>query len=230
MGDTGGQLSMLGGLEGAWKKLALADADVRLRRDFLRGAEAERLFNTLLNEIPWKRDKIKFFGKEHDVPRLHQWYGDEGLTYKWSGITMHPEPWSPLVMEVRQLAERAASEVYPDTKFNTVLLNLYRTGEDSVSWHADDEPELGDEPVIGSVSLGAERDFMMRHNDQTDRGDVKITLPHGSLLLMAGATQSNWKHAVLKRKSIKLPRINLTFRFVDKLADIKLAKRRARPE
>ena len=205
------QLSLLGKLAPRWERVELPDADVRLCREFLAATEAQRFFEELTNAVPWKQDRIKFYGKEHPVPRLHQWYGDPGLTYKWSGITMHPEPWSPVVQRVRAKVEEVAQ-----SQFNTVLLNLYRDGNDSVSWHADDEPELGLSPVIASVSLGAEREFLMRHNQQETLGlaDKAIPLPHGSLLLMAGETQRHWRHSVPKRKSVRGSRINLTFRWV----------------
>lgn len=205
------QLSLLGRLAERWEHISLPDADVRLCRNFLNASEAQRLFNALMTEVPWKQDFITMYGKRHPVPRLHQWYGEPGLTYRWSGITMEPAPWTPVVLRVREAAEGAS-----DTKFNTVLLNYYRDGNDSVAFHADDEKELGEEPVIASVSLGAEREFLMRHNDGEARKipDQSIVLPHGSLLLMCGPTQQNWKHSIPKRKSVKGARINLTFRWV----------------
>jgi alkylated DNA repair dioxygenase AlkB len=207
--DTSRQLSIFGGRNEAWESFDLCDADVRLSHNFLGGTDADRVLNALLTTIPWKQDKIRCYGKVHDVPRLHQWYGDPGLTYTWSGITMHPEPWIAILQEVREHAERVSG-----TRFNTVLLNYYRNGEDSLSWHADDEPELGKTPIIASVSLGAERDFLMRHNDWPRHQDQKIRLSHGSLLVMGGTTQSYWKHSVPRRKRVHQPRVNLTFRQV----------------
>lgn len=197
----------LDGLTGGWQTFQLPDAEVRLSRAFLPPSEADSIFERLLKEVPWRQEKIRFYGKEHNVPRLTQWYGDAGLTYTWSGIKMNPEPWSA---DTQWLRERVESRC--GRRFNTVLLNLYRDGNDGVAWHADDEPELGPQPVIASVSLGAERDFILRHNDRDDM--LKLPLPHGSLLVMAGDTQEHWKHALPKRKGVGRPRINLTFRHV----------------
>lgn len=147
------------------------------------------------------------FGKEHDLPRLQQWFGDPGLVYRWSGIDMAPEPWSAAIAEVKAKVEK-----YSGVQFNTVLLNRYRDGSDTVAWHADDEEGLGTRPTIGSVSLGAERDFLLRHNERTDFNNVTIPLPHGSLLIMAGPTQAHWKHCIPRRKRVDGERINLTFR------------------
>lgn len=146
------------------------------------------------------------FGKEHDIPRLQQWYGDPGQVYVWSGIEMQPLPWLPEILEVRDAVQRATKR-----KFNSVLLNLYRDGNDTVGWHADDEPGLGLSPFIASLSVGAEREFVLRRNEDKT---VKISVPlsHGSLLVMAGETQGNWQHAVPRRKRVTEPRINLTFR------------------
>jgi alkylated DNA repair dioxygenase AlkB len=191
----------------SWEIFSLPDADVRLQRAFLSPTEATRLLNELLSDTPWRQDTISFYGKEHLLPRLQQWYGDEGLTYTWSGIHMAPIAWSPTLLHIKRLAEEAAG-----TPFNTVLLNHYRLGSDSVSWHADDEEELGEDPVIASVSLGAERDFMLRHIERRV-DDITIPLPHGSLLVMAGATQSYWKHSLPRRKRVTVARVNLTFRY-----------------
>jgi alkylated DNA repair dioxygenase AlkB len=140
---------------------------------------------------------------------LQQWFGDAGLNYTWSGIRMEPLPWTSILDEIRSRAEEAAKE-----RFNTVLLNLYRTGDDTVAWHSDDERALGPTPIIASVSLGAERDFVLRHRDRDDVEEVKIVLPHGSLLLMQGKTQAMWKHALPRRRGVTSERINLTFRRV----------------
>ena len=118
-----------------------------------------------------------------------------------------PAPW-PALYEVRTQVER-----HTNTTFNSVLANLYRDGNDVVGWHADDEPELGPDPVIASVSLGAERDFVLRHNRRDDVPNVTITLPRGSLLVMSDGTQKNWQHTLPRRKRIDTPRLNLTFRY-----------------
>ena len=202
------QLSLLGSVPG-WRSFALPDADVRLLCAFLGEAEATNLFRSLRSEVPWRQDTIKIYGKEHRLPRLQQWFGDAGLNYTWSGIRMVPLPWIPALSDIRHRAEDAVKE-----KFNTVLLNLYRDGDDTVSWHSDDEPALGPTPIIASVSLGAERDFVLRHRERDDVDEVKIALPHGSLLLMQGRTQAMWKHALPRRRGVTTERINLTFRRV----------------
>jgi alkylated DNA repair dioxygenase AlkB len=202
------QLSLLGSVPG-WRFFDLPDADVRLLSAFLTSAEASRLFQRLRSEVPWRQDTIKIYGKQHLLPRLQQWFGDAGLNYTWSGIRMEPLPWTSILDEIRSRAEEAAKE-----RFNTVLLNLYRTGDDTVAWHSDDERALGPTPIIASVSLGAERDFVLRHRDRDDVEEVKIVLPHGSLLLMQGKTQAMWKHALPRRRGVTSERINLTFRRV----------------
>jgi alkylated DNA repair dioxygenase AlkB len=201
------QLSLLQPPSPKWERIELPDGDVRLLPGLFSAQEATALLQELRESVHWRQDKIRFYGKEHDLPRLQQWHGDLGLSYTWSGITMSPEPWSPLLLKIKGRLEQAA-----EARFNTVLLNLYRDGNDTVSWHADNEEELGPQPVIGSVSLGAEREFILRHNTRADVGDVTVLLPHGSLLLMAGSTQACWKHSLPRRKRVTAERINLTFR------------------
>lgn len=201
------QLSFLQAPVPSWKKFDLPDADVRLLGRLFGPHEASALLKELRESVAWRQDVIRFFGKEHKLPRLQQWHGDEGLTYTWSGIKMSPEPWSPLLLKIKEQVEKASG-----AKFNTVLLNLYRDGNDTVSWHTDDEAELGPQPVIASLSLGAERDFLLKHNNCEDLGNIKVLLPHGSLLIMAGSTQSCWKHALPRRQRVTGERINLTFR------------------
>ena len=187
----------------------LPDADVRLLPELFDPPLAERYLRELLAETPWRQDKITLYGKTHDLPRLQQWYGDEGLTYVWSGIVMKPLPWTPMLLEIKREVEKNAGET-----FNTVLLNRYRNGDDTVAWHSDDERELGENPVIASVSFGAERDFQLRHNTRRDLGDVTLSLTPGSLLVMAGTTQACWKHQLPRRKRVTGERVNLTFRRV----------------
>jgi alkylated DNA repair dioxygenase AlkB len=203
------QLSLLGQASPTWVRFNLPDADVRLLHGFFDPREADALFRSLRDSIAWRQDKIRIYGKEHLLPRLQQWFGDAGLDYTWSGIHMTPEPWSEILIPTRRRVEQVAG-----SSFNTVLVNRYRNGQDTVSWHADDERDLGPAPIIASVSLGVERDFTLRHNKRIDLDTVTIPLPHGSLLLMGGSTQSNWQHALPRRKSVKEERINLTFRNV----------------
>ena len=159
---------------------------VRLCADFLPRAAADALFSALLRGLDWQQDSVRLFGREHPIPRRHQWYGDANAHYRWSGLTMRPLPWTAELSSLRDDLAPAAG-----IAFNSVLANLYRDGNDSMGWHADDEPELGTQPVIASVSLGAERDLLFRRSVGRARGErsLKLRLPHGSLLLMSGATQ-----------------------------------------
>lgn len=176
---------------------------------FLPSTDADRCFRELIDHTPWKHEHVTMYGRRIAVPRLTAWFGDPRTTYTYSGITMTPEPWTPLLLELKSLVEGRAF----GTAFNSVLLNLYRDGNDSVSWHSDDESELGRNPVIASVSLGQARTFRLKHKEDDTVPPVEIELTHGSLLVMSGAIQHRWKHQLPKRRSQSLgPRINLTFR------------------
>jgi alkylated DNA repair dioxygenase AlkB len=138
-------------------------------------------------------------------PRLTAWYANPGLTYSYSGVTHQAVPWTPELLDVKRRAELAAG-----TTWNSLLLNFYRNGRDSIGFHADDEPELGTNPVIGSISLGAERRFVLKHPASGEK--LELELPHGSLLVMGGTSQHHWRHGVPKTRKPVGPRINLTFR------------------
>ena len=142
---------------GAPERLTLAGAEVVLHRGLFGGPEADAHLAGLLDEVEWAQQRIAMFGRVHDEPRLTAWYGDPDSRYTYSGITMDPSPWTDRLVVIRAVVEDAAG-----TTFNSVLLNRYRDGRDSMGWHADDEPELGRAPVIGSVSLGATRRFRLR--------------------------------------------------------------------
>ena len=186
----------------------IPDAEVCVYPELFSKQEADDLFDTLKNEIAWRQDKIKLYGQEHDVPRLTAWYGDADKHYAYSGITLQPTPWIPALLQIKKKIESVS-----DIKFNSVLLNLYRDGADSVSWHSDDEPELGKNPVIGSVTLGQARPFQMKH--KFIKGEKRaIVLEHGSYLLMKGRTQHQWLHQIPKSKKLMDERINLTYRVV----------------
>lgn len=177
-----------------------------LFRPWVLGARsADALMKKLLDEVDWEQRSIVLFGREVRQPRLNSWYGDVAYTY--SGITMTPRAWLPLLVELREICEEHAR-----TSFNSVLVNLYRDGADSMGWHADDEPELGSSPVIASLSIGATRRFRFRH--RTTRDVVQRDLPSGSLVVMSGLSQSCWMHEIPKQKSVVDSRINLTFRTV----------------
>ena len=181
------------------------DGSELYRTGFFNSAECERMFRSINDETPWEARNIVLFGKEVPQPRLACWYGD--LAYSYSGITLDPRPMTPTLLEVKQRCEEAAS-----TRFNSVLVNLYRDGQDSMGLHADDEPELGVEPIIASVSFGGERNFRLRHRQSKEL--QQISLASGSLLVMSGLSQECWMHDVPKTKKFVEPRINLTFRYI----------------
>jgi alkylated DNA repair dioxygenase AlkB len=156
--------------------------------------------------IDWKHDTIKMYGKTIPLPRLTSWYGDQGRSYTYSGITSHPSSWNKGLLYIKEEIEKISQ-----MPFNSVLLNWYRNGEDHLNWHTDDEKELGSNPIIASVNFGETRDFVIRRNDDPSK---KITIPlgHGTLLVMRGELQHFWQHSVPKRKKVKGSRFNLTFR------------------
>lgn len=165
------------------------------------------VFDELMEGTNWESRTITMFGKRHPEPRLTAWHGDEGARYRYSGIELSPSPWTPLLGSLRTICERISG-----AGFNSVLLNLYRDGNDKMGWHADDEPELGPDPVIASMSLGAVRRFRFRHRDTGEV--VECEPPSGSLLVMSGSTQHRWVHEVPRQARVGEPRINLTFRHV----------------
>lgn len=173
-------------------------------QDFV--SEPNLLFDRLLEEIQWRNDKIKMFGKIMDQPRKVAWYGDESIEYTYSGIKMMANEWSETLLVLKDQVETTLNH-----KFNSVLINLYRDGNDYMSWHSDDEKELGINPVIASISLGAARDFLFRLKN-SHQEKVKLQLASGSLLVMQGQTQQFWQHTLPKRKKVFSPRLNLTFR------------------
>jgi alkylated DNA repair dioxygenase AlkB len=188
------------------ERLPLEDADMRFWPAALAVEEASELLDRLLTGIDWQHEEVLIFGQRRPVPRLVAWHGDPGASYTYSGTSHQPLPWTPALDLVR---ERVLS--LTGCAFNSVLLNLYRDGRDGMGWHSDDEPELGRDPVIASVSLGAPRRFCLRHKRRKDQR-LEVSLGPGSLLLMAGATQHHWVHAVPKTALPVGPRVNLTFR------------------
>jgi alkylated DNA repair dioxygenase AlkB len=194
-----------------WQRLPLADAEVSYAEAWLSREEADTLFDRLRQEISWERHRLSMFGREVDSPRLSCWIGDPGATYTYSRTRFEPRPWTPSLLSLR---ERVQS--FCGARFNSVLANLYRDGQDSMGWHSDDEPELGQRPVIASVSLGAERRFRLRR--KLPRGiratPLGLPLAHGSLLCMAGDTQRHYQHDLPKMAGMTGARINLTFRLI----------------
>ena len=182
------------------------EADMEYQPDFLGHQEALTLYETLENETPWTQEVVHVYGKSHPAPRLSCWVSDPTMSYSYSYTRMEPTPWTPTLLILKERIEKSTG-----CTFNSVLLNYYRDGQDTTGWHSDDEAELGRNPVIASISLGAPRDFLLRHKNK-DRKH-KITLENGSLLMMKGATQHFWQHHVPKRANA-FGRINLTFRTI----------------
>jgi len=171
------------------------------------GVSHDECLSRLITEIPWWQESITLFGNTHLQPRLICWMGDPGCTYAYSGKRHEPELWHPLVR-----ALRSKTEAMTGAHFNSVLLNYYRDGQDSMGYHADDEPELGKHPIIASLSFGAQRIMHFRNRHDRSITTQKITLTDGSLLVMRGACQAHWKHAIPKTRKAIGPRVNLTFR------------------
>lgn len=163
------------------------------------------VFARLLRETAWRQDAVVVYGKRHLQPRLTAWYGEASYTY--SGLRLEPLPMTPLLEQLRGAVEAATGH-----RYNSVLLNHYRDGADSMGMHSDDEPELGPQPVIASLSYGATRTFILRH--KTSKRTVKFDLADGNLLLMAGDLQQNWLHGINKTAKPIGPRLNLTFRYI----------------
>ncbi len=183
------------------------DGDLFYFQDFLNSQESLKLIPQLLKELNFKNDQTIVFGKHHVMNRLTAWVGDEPFVYGYSQIKRKAEPWSDSILRVKSLVEQKTKK-----NFNSCLLNYYPTGDDGMGWHADNEKELGINPVIASVSLGAERKFSFKHAGTKEKLDIQLT--NGSLLLMAGEIQHFWKHALPKSKKVQTPRLNLTFRTI----------------
>jgi alkylated DNA repair dioxygenase AlkB len=178
----------------------IPDAELTLYEHFFRRADADRYYITLMDETPWQQEPITIHGKTYPTPRLTAWYGKRRRNEMMNNMT-------PALEEIKQKVDSQSGVV-----FTSVLLNLYRTGMDSVSWHRDNEKEYGSNPVIGSVSFGETRPFRIRHKFRNDLDKIEISLTHGSFLLMAGPMQHFWEHQIPKTKKDIKPRINLTFR------------------
>ena len=170
---------------------------------------SDSYFKTLMESIEWKQEKMNMYGKELFFPRLTAWYGDNDKPYSFSGITLKPSEWTNLLLEIKSKVESKTEAI-----FNSVLLNRYRSGNDSISWHTDAEKELGINPIIASVNFGATREFQLRHKETKEK--ISIELTHGSLLIMEGELQHFWHHQVPKTKKPVNERINLTFRVIKK--------------
>lgn len=168
--------------------------------------DGEQLKDIQFKNIAWANESIKLYGKEIPLPRFTAWYGDDGMDYTYSGIKSRPVSWNEGLRYLKECVEQVAQQ-----RFNSVLLNWYRDGQDYLNWHADDEKELGKNPVIASVNFGETRDFVLRRNSNPKQ-KISVPLKHGSLLIMRGAIQHHWQHSVPKRAKVKKSRFNLTFR------------------
>jgi alkylated DNA repair dioxygenase AlkB len=184
-------------------------ASLVLHRAVALGSASDELLGELLRDTPWRSGDVVLFGKRYRQPRLFAWYGDPGASYRYSGTTLEPLPWTARLDDLRRRMERLAG-----APFNSVLLNYYRDQQDAMGLHADDEPELGDRPVIASLSLGEARPFRLRHRHDKAIKALKLPLPPGSVLVMAGDTQANWKHEIPRQARPCGPRVNLTFRYI----------------
>lgn len=188
--------------------IEIPDGSLCLYPHFFEQKEADNYFELLMKDILWKQEKIFLYGKEHNVPRLSAWYGDAGKSYTYSGVHANATPWNRVLFAIKEKIQAISHE-----QFNSVLANQYRDGADGVAWHSDDEPELGPDPFIASVSFGQERQFQLKHKNNKQL-TKSLLLPHGSLLLMGKKTQLNWLHQVPKSQRRLKPRINLTFRHI----------------
>lgn len=214
--------------------IEIPDGELYLAPGFLSSAQSDQLTEKLLandrhpvngahwqqadlesvtwQTIAWRQDRLHMYGREVAQPRLSAWYGDNDHSYTYSGITLQPLPWKqPLIWLRTRLQQHAG------LRFNSVLLNWYRSGEDHVSWHADAEPELGLNPTIASITLGATRRFLLRRQKRQEE-KIELPLAHGTLLIMSGALQHHWQHSVPRQRRVQNSRINLTFRMVESMA------------
>ncbi|HET8752810.1 MAG TPA: alpha-ketoglutarate-dependent dioxygenase AlkB [Salinimicrobium sp.] len=171
----------------------------------LSAAEAENYFKILMETVPWKNDEMVIFGKRIVTSRKIAWFANENTSYTYSNTTKQAFPWTKELLELKKRVEEISK-----TQFNSCLLNLYHSGEEGLGWHSDNEKTLGENPIIASLSLGAERKFMLKH--KISKKNISLTPENGSLLVMKDETQENWLHSLPKTKKVKTPRINLTFR------------------
>ncbi|QGX38834.1 alpha-ketoglutarate-dependent dioxygenase AlkB [Permianibacter aggregans] len=188
------------------EQIVLPDAELLLWRQIDLHRPLAELRQRLVDELHWQQTPIRIYGREVMQPRLTAWYGDADAAYRYSGVTHEPLPWHPLLWDIKALVEQ-----YSASTFNSVLCNYYRSGQDSMGWHSDNEPELGPEPVIASLSFGAARRFLLQHKKDKSL-QWQCSLGEGDLLLMRGATQRFYRHSVPKTAKTTDLRINLTFR------------------
>ena len=186
------------------------DLKIRIEDNFFNPIDSDELLTKLISKLPWESMVIKMFGRETKIPRLQCWIGDEGCNYKYSGKKLNRQNWTKDLTMIRE-------KIYKEFKidFNSVLVNYYRDGKDSMGWHSDDEKELGHNPTIASISFGSERDLVFKN--KISKETLSIAQVHGCLILIDGKTQKNWQHSIKKTRKVIGPRINLTFRnIIDK--------------
>jgi alkylated DNA repair dioxygenase AlkB len=187
--------------------IPMQDAEVYYMGHLPLAETPDNVMRCLIDEIPWRAESIVVWGRTYPQPRLIAWYGDLGKNYTYSGIQLTPLPWTPMLLDIKSRVEAVAR-----ADFNSVLLNYYRDHRDSMGLHSDDEPELGERPILASLSLGEERTFILKHKRDKTLKPVRLKLGSGSLLLMKGDTQRYWKHGIDKETHPCGSRVNLTFR------------------
>lgn len=185
----------------------LPNTDLTYLENFISSNETTKLMSSIQNSYELNQQCLKVYNKQHLTPRLVAWCANPEISYRYSNDTLIPQPWTLELLSVKQKIETALN-----TQFNGVLINYYRDGNDSMGWHRDNEEALGKTPVIASLSLGAQRSFQLRSKNY--QSQCSIELKDGSLFVMKGETQTYWQHCLPKRKRVKLPRINLTFRLI----------------
>lgn len=193
------------------ERLLIPGADVVIMRGWLDDVPAQILFDHCLSELQWQQPRLVIAGKSRRIPRLQAWHGDQDARYTYSGRLFTPSAWTEQLFCLRVKLQQGLG-----SDFNSVLANCYRDGNDSVSYHADDEPELGRQPVIASLSLGCARRFLLKPKPGVgpSTGTIKVDLQAGDLMVMSGDTQRHWLHSVPKTTSAASPRVNLTFRHI----------------
>jgi alkylated DNA repair dioxygenase AlkB len=196
-------------LDRQFEPIPMPDADVSMLYEIEMPVDYPTMLRKLIDQTIWRQEVVRVYGKEHQQPRLVAFYGDTGMRYDYSGISLHPLPWTDLLREVKRRIEDCT-----ESTFNAVFLNLYRDHNDSMGFHSDDEKELGREPTIASVTFGATRIFRMKHKLNSEIPVQKIPLTSGTVLLMKGKTQHFWKHGINKQAEPCGPRVNLTFRTI----------------
>ena len=194
-------------LDRQFEPISMPDADVSILHEIEMPLPYDLMLRKLIDQTIWRQESVQIYGKKYQQPRLVSLYGDPGKQYDYSGISLHPLPWTDLLREIKRRIEDCT-----DATFNAVFLNLYRDHNDSMGFHSDDEKELGQNPVIASLTFGATRTFQMKHKFQKELPPFKVPLAAGTVLLMKGPTQHNWKHGINKQTVPCGPRVNLTFR------------------